>query len=286
MPLGERGTAQQRLVRRHCVRALAQTGDRICEDGPPGGFGEPVDGAGRRVAAPADDDQPAGLSAHRIGDARHGRLVGRARRPSHGCPRTPVGPTRRVDERRARGHQRLPEREVEVHGAGGRPDGLGDRARGDRPPRRPCSGLIRGHADFAEPLHGPAVEIELVDGLAGAGVAQLGRAIGGADDQGRASVARLEHGGMEVGRCRPRGAEHDGRGSARLGGAEGEEGRRPLVEVHVEADAVVGGKGERERGRPRPRRHACLVHACPRPLVDQGASEGRGGVAGHARIRT
>ena len=53
-------------------------------------------------------------------------------------------------------------------------------------------------ADLDEPLDGIAVELELVDRLAGADVAQLWRPIGGEDDQRDPGLVGFDHRRGEV----------------------------------------------------------------------------------------
>ena len=77
-------------------------------------------------------------------------------------------------------HERLAQREVQVHRRRG-----GPRARSSRRGRRACASSAGARAsascvaDLEEPLGGAAVELELVDRLPGADLAQLGRAVGG-----------------------------------------------------------------------------------------------------------
>ena len=61
------------------------------------------------------------------------------------------------------------------------------RSRGGRGP------VVR--ADVEEPLRGRAEELELVDGLAGADLAQLRRPVGGEDEHRDPRLPRLDHGG-------------------------------------------------------------------------------------------
>ena len=105
--------------------------------------------------------------------------------------------------------QRLAERQVQVHGPGGRAGGLDDGAGGEAAPR--AGGLGRGRPRIGEPAGGPAEEVGLVDGLRGADVAQLGRAVGGDDEQRHPVEVGLDHGGVELGRRGAAGGEHDRR---------------------------------------------------------------------------
>ena len=101
----------------------------------------------------------------------------------------------------------------------------------ERKCRRPSSSAVVG-ADLAEPAHGRAVELQLVDRLPGADSAELRRAVGGEDDQRDRRLVGLADGRVKVRRRGPRGAE-DGRGApGGLRRAEGEERRRALVDDH------------------------------------------------------
>ena len=66
-------------------------------------------------------------------------------------------------------------------------------------------GLVR--ADLAEPAHRGAVELQLVDRLAGADPAQLRRPVRREDEQRDRRMVGLADRGVVVGGCRPRGAE-------------------------------------------------------------------------------
>ena len=118
---------------------------------------------------------------------RRARLATHAR-PS-GLPPPSAGPRSSGSSGRVE-DERLAQRQVQVHRARPalerRPHGAaGQGAHPAQPLRRR---LV--HADLGEPLHRVAVELDLVDGLAGAGVAQLGRAVRGQHDSGtRASRA-------------------------------------------------------------------------------------------------
>jgi hypothetical protein len=157
---------------------------------------------------------------------------------------------------------------------GGRPAGLGPDPGGDRPPGGP-GGRVAVGRDVGEEPDGVAVEVHLVGGLRRSGVAQLGGTVGGDDDQRHAGVVGLEQGRMEVGGGRPRRAEHQDRAPGGLRRAEGEERRRPLVEVHVQADPLVVGQCQRQRRRPGPRRQHGFGQPGAGELVDEGAGAGR-----------
>ena len=220
-----------------------------------------------RGVASTQPGQPVGVG--RLGPAGDGR-----RRP-----RPTVGATRRL-ERFAGGDEGVAEGEVEVHRPGGWAEGLCRRPRRQRPPVARRAGGVVGHAHLGEPAHGVAVQLQLVDRLAGPGVPQLGRAVGGADDQRHPALVGLQHRRVEVGGRRPRRAEDHGRLPGGAGGAEGEEGGRPLVEEDLHPHPRVAGQGQRQRGGPRPGRHRGGVDAGPGPLVDQRAGHPGLGVDG------
>ena len=101
-----------------------------------------------------------------------------------------------------------------------------------------------------------AVELDLVDDLAGADLAQLRRPVGGQDDERDAALARLVDGGREVRRRGARRAGDDDRAPRRLRQAEREEPRAALVDVRPAADPAVAHEGQHDRRRARPRRRA------------------------------
>jgi hypothetical protein len=111
---------------------------------------------------------------------------------------------------------------------------------------QPAHALGRGgrRVDLEEPLRGAAVELDLVDRLAGAEVAQLRRAVGGEDEQRHARLVGLDHGGRVVGGGRARRARQCRGHAGRLGDAEGEEPCAPLVEVRRGADPRLARERE------------------------------------------
>ena len=128
-------------------------------------------------------------------------------------------------------------------------------------------------ADFAEPAHRRAVELDLVDRLPGADPAQLGRPVGGQDDQRHARLVRLADRRVVVGRGRAGGAEQRHRRPRRLRGAEREEGRRALVDDHAHLDLRLAPERDRERGRARAGGDHRVPQAAPRQLLDEGRGE-------------
>ena len=158
---------------------------------------------------------------------------------------------------------------------------------GARERRPPVPNRVRcrlGDADVDKPAHGVAIELDLVDGLVGPGLAKLRRAIGGEDQQRNVGVVRLDHGRVEVGRRRPGGADHRGRPPAGLADSEGGESRRALVDEDVDPDRGVVGQRQRERrgtgargeahvGQERQRRRAGGAHC---QFIEQLARLGGG----------
>ena len=279
----ERVAPQERVVRGDRARD-PQVGDRVGEHRPSGDLGEREHGLRFDIGAPARDDQPARRPPHEPGERLTHPVTRCTRARRARGPRTTVGPVGRADERLTGRHQGLPERQVQVHRAGGRPEGLRHRARRGGAPEPPRSVPILRCARVAEPAHRVAVELLLIDGLAGAGVTQLGRTIRSADDERDPCMVGLEHRRVEVRRRGAGRAQHDCRPPTRLAEPEREERRRSLVEVHVQPDPRVVGKCERERCRARARRETCVGHAVAHPLVDQRAGERGGGVATHGMI--
>ena len=170
--------------------------------------------------------------------------------------------------------QRLAPGEVEVDrarpgvAAGGSEGPAGDRAVVEE---AGVVGLVV--ADLAEPADRVAVELQLVDRLTGADPAQLRRAVRGEGDQPHGGLVRLADRGVEVGGGGPRGAEHRHRRPARLGGAEGEEGGRALVDDHAQLDRGLAVKRHRQRGRARAGGEDRVAHPAAGQLLDQGRGE-------------
>ena len=148
--------------------------------------------------------------------------------------------------------QRLAQRPVQVHGSGALAARERARAAGQRADPGDPLGRRLVVADLEEPAHGVAVELDLVDRLPGADLAQLRRAVGGQHDQRDPRLARLDHGRGEVGRGGPRGAGERDRPPGRLRDAQGEEAARALVDVRVRAKPRLAGERQHERRRARP----------------------------------
>ena len=144
--------------------------------------------------------QPATTSpADERARARRGARRRRRRAAARGRWRAPTARRRRGRACRASGapggNERLAERQVEVHRPGGRTARVRDRAARQRAPARVRVGpsaAASGGPGIVEPAHRAAEQPRLVDGLARAPVAQLGRAVGGAHEQRHAGVVRLD----------------------------------------------------------------------------------------------
>ena len=170
--------------------------------------------------------------------------------------------------------QRLAPGEVEVDRARARLAARGgEGAAGDRAVvEQPVVVGVVG-ADFAEPAHRGAVELELVDRLPGADPAQLRRAVGGEHDQRHRRLVGLADRRVEVGGRGARGAEHADRRAARLRGAEREEGGGALVDDHASPRSPAGARAPRASGVEREPGESDRV---PQPAARQLLDEGRG----------
>ena len=226
--------------------------------------------------------------AARAAPPRGPRAAGR-RRPARQRPRHPrppaVAPGDDLDVRHAVGtvrDQRLAQREVQVHRAGTPVDRRVERAAGELAQPADAGRAGRVVVDLEVPLGGAAVELDLVDRLPGADVAQLGRAIGGQDEQRHARLVRLDDGGRVVGGGGAGGAGEGGRDAGRLGEAEREERGAALVDVGGGAQAAVTGEREHERRRARAGRGDRVAHAAADELVDERAQAEVGVGSGHS----
>ena len=131
--------------------------------------------------------------------------------------------------------------------------------------------------DLAEPADGVAVELELVDRLAGSDVAKLRGPIGREHDHRHTRLVGLDDGRVQVGRGRPGGAEHNGRDAGGQGRAEGEEAGAALVEDHAHLDLRLSPEGDRQGGRARAGGERRPADAAASQLL--GHRGGEGGVA-------
>ncbi|CAM3899424.1 hypothetical protein NOGI109294_17900 [Nocardiopsis gilva] len=244
----------------------ARVGGGLGQQRPPRGHGQRQVGDGVVVSVTADDD----AALHRW--RRHGRGLGLRRRTLD--PRSPVHAARQgfrplLAAARPIRDERVAEGQVEVDRPGTLRVGRGPRTAGQRSPVGDHARQPLGRADLGEQAHGRSEELDLVDGLVGAGAAQLGWTVGGEHEQRHAALVGLQYRRVEVGRRCARGA-HQGDGAPR--GAcqtEREEGRRALVDADVDPDPGVGDQGEREGRRTRPWRDDGLGQPASGQFIDE-----------------
>ena len=302
MRAGERLVAQQRVIVGDGGRAAPRAGQGVCQQGPAHRLAEcrgVPSQRGLALVAPGDDDaaprcgakaaQRSHILAHhrrrRARPVRDGRRGGQSRwsAPHKWLSlRTPglIGRQRLVR------HQRLAQREVQVHDPRPALQRGPVRAAGERPdPAQPGgAGVIVVRADLEKPLGGVAEHLQLVDRLPRAVLAQLWRAVGRQQQQRHARLARLDRGGQQLRRGRPRRARH-GHGQPRgLGGPEREEPRAALIDMGVTRQAPLARERQQQRGAARARRGARRPHAAARELVDERAQQDVGSDGGGHRI--
>ena len=153
----------------------------------------------------------------------------------------------------------------EVDRSGGAAARRRHRPADDRPDVPPRLGRPVEQRQLGRPADVAAEDPDLVDGLRRASVAQLGRPVGGQQDERDARQRRLDDGGQQLRDGRP-GRHDDGdRPARRAGETQREEPGRALVEQHADAQARVGARGERERRRPRSGADDDVGHARRRP---------------------
>lgn len=222
------------------------------------------------------------MPAHRAAAELDPRAAARA-------PAQPVGPVAGLQERggalgrvrrvagvgqRRLGHQGIAEGEVEVHGAGA--VGAFGCAPGPARQRPPVGRHARnpiGGAHLGEHPYRGTEQTDLVDGLVGAGAAQLRRTVGGEHQQRNTALVGFQHRGVEVGRGGPRRAHQGGRAALDAGQARREVGSRPLVDADVHPDVRVAGQGQRQGRGARPRRDDGLGQPAPGQFVDEDARQ-------------
>ena len=187
------------------------------------------------------------------------------------------GPVRGV-ERLGLRRQRLTQREVQVNRTrpvpGRGPVGAaGQRAMVNR-------GLATGlvGADLHEPLDCATVELDLIDGLAGADLTQLGRPVGRQHHQRHPRMPRLDDRGVEV---RRRGARRAGHGHGSPGGLRHAERKEPgaaLVEDRDHLELGPSRERERQRRAARPRTRHGVAQPAAHQLVHERLNRGVGPV--------
>ena len=127
-----------------------------------------------------------------------------------------------------------------MHRAGAAVERGPERAAGEL--AQPAQPLRRGGVlvDLEVPLGGAAVELDLVDRLPGAEVAQLGRAVGGEHEQRHARLVRLDHRGRVVGRRGARRARERDRGPLALASPSAK--KAPLRSSRCEVARIRGSR--------------------------------------------
>ena len=224
--------------------AATQLSQRLGDHGPtPGGrvgqdrLGVSVLGIEPDAVVGADDDHAA-LGTRDLVEHRGARPApGAVDRGGH-----------RMHRHRADRLERLPQWPVEMDRSGPLAGGGFDRSTpGDGGPLRAPVG---GDREIGGPAGGGAVEPDLVDGLAGAPVAQLGWPIGRAHDHRYAGVVGFDHGRQVVGGRSTRRADQHCRSTGGPPDAEGEEPGGSLVELDPRVEGGLGVERDSERGRP------------------------------------
>ena len=138
---------------------------------------------------------------------------------------------------------------------------------------RSRSGPASAEVGLEEPPDRVSEQLQLVDRLPGADLAQLRRPVGGEDDQRHPRLVGLDHGGQQVGGSGPGGARDDDRSPRGLRRAEREESGAALVDVRPAAQALVAREREDDRRIARARRGAGVLHPASDELVDQRSEE-------------
>ena len=115
-----------------------------------------------------------------------------------------------------------------------------------------------------------AEQLELVDRLAGADVAQLRRAVGGQHDQRHARLARLDTAGSRFAAAVPE-VQVTATGSPLAFAIPSamKPGARSSIVRHAR-EPLVGGERQRDRRVARPGRGHRVAHSAARQLVDEG----------------
>ena len=278
------GDAQQRLVGRHRVRPDPHLCQRVGEHGPAGGGGERRHRRDADFAPPSGDHEPARVARTRATRSVTSSASGERTPGRDTVQGRPSGRPGASDERRARWHQRLPERQVEVH----RARRWSARRRDRSAPRSPASARPRPDGPRAHPARGTS-----------APPVRTGR-------PGRPSGRRRCRAAPAAGRrCRRRAGPGRGGPRARPGGSwrwrsrtctartAGRPDAFPTPSAKNAAERSSWKTCSRSRAIARERRARAARSGSrgpgtasrdtgPRPLVDEGAGEGGGGVArGH-----
>ena len=196
------------------------------------------------------------------------RAINRQPRPAASAPAA----ARLVSQRLVH-NQWFAQGDVEVDRSGAAAECRPVRAAGERSdPSQPVRARHR-EIGLEKPSDSVPEQLQLVDRLAGANLAQLRRPVGGEDDQRHPRLIGLDHGGQEVRRRRPRRARDHDRPSRSFRRAEREEPGAALVDMRPAAQTAIPGEREDDRRIARPRCSAGMLHPTPDELVDQRAEE-------------
>jgi hypothetical protein len=171
------------------------------------------------------------------------------------------------------GFQRFAEGQIDVDGAAWRAVGRGQGAGGQRAQvaQHHVRRVGRRYGRVNRPADVVAVHLDLVDGLVGPAAAQFRRPVGGQHQQRDVGVVSLNDGRVEVGRGRARRAEQGHRLPRSQGQPQGKETGAALVEVAIDANSRLGGKGQGQR---RGARAGGQTHS-PQPTAGQLVDEDR-----------
>ena len=266
--------AQQRVVVRHRRLPAPRAREWVGQQRPAGRRAERRRGLpqlGVALIAPGHDHAPAG-GGH--GHGERVRVLRRLRpRGRAGHKRPAVGASAAVRRQGRILHQRLAQRKVEVYHPGlalkcAPVRAAGERAHPAQPPRR-C--LMRAHLE--KPLGRLPEDLHLVDRLAGAVLAQLGRAVGREDQQRHARLVRLDRRRQQLRGGSARGARHRHRRTCRLRQPQREEAAATLVDVRVAAQPRLAGEAQHQRRAARPRRGARVAQPAACQLVHERAQQ-------------
>ena len=284
---GEALVAQQRVVVGDRRIAAPRAGQRVGEQRPAGAARNAA-AASRRAASRARGGPPRPRRARAPRASSSSRSIG-ACSPSAPAPRAAarhVGraalATARVRRQLALDHQRLAQREVQVHDARpalerGRVGAAGDRAHPAQPPRawRPRVPTSKNHFaaapySFSWSIAWPAPFSRSSGGRSAVSSSSGTRASCASIAAGSSSAAAVPE--VHVDRHRqPR----------RLREPQREESRAALVDVRVAAEARLARERQHQRRAARARRGARRAHAAARELVHERAQQ-HVGVGGHA----
>ena len=246
------GGDQQRAI----VRPPPQLGGGLGQDRIARGRGQLRDRpAEPGIGLPPGHDQAAGRGLDPLGEPIEHRLVGARSSRRYGVKGRIAPPFERERIRgrhltlHRNGSEWLPPGNVEMHRTRAevtQRQGVG--AAGNRAEVEEALVVRHMRADFAEPADRIAVELELVDRLARADVAELRRPIGSEHDHRHTRLVGLDDGRVEVGGGRSGGAQHDGRDPGGEGRPEREEAGAALIEDHSSPRSRAAARGRRRVG--------------------------------------